>query len=199
MCITDGIPAQDMMKVKRYMRTKRVEKRMTLMGPNCAGVISPGRALLGIMPGHIYAQGPVGIVGRSGTLGYEAASQLKALGVGVSTSVGIGGDPINGSAFTDHLKSFEQDPETSLVVIIGEIGGPQEAEAAKYARDHMHKRVVAYIAGLSAPKGRTMGHAGAIVTGVGEAAAEKIEIMREAGVGIIERPSDFGAVIAKML
>ncbi|MEC8970168.1 MAG: succinate--CoA ligase subunit alpha, partial [Actinomycetota bacterium] len=163
------------------------------------GVISPGRALLGIMPGHIYAQGPVGIVGRSGTLGYEAASQLKALGVGVSTSVGIGGDPINGSSFTDHLKSFEQDPETSLVVIIGEIGGPQEAEAAKYARDHMHKRVVAYIAGLSAPKGRTMGHAGAIVTGVGESAAEKIEIMREAGVGIIERPSDFGAVIAKML
>ena len=133
-CITDGIPAQDMMKVKRYMRTKRVEKRMTLMGPNCAGVISPGRALLGIMPGHIYAQGPVGIVGRSGTLGYEAASQLKALGVGVSTSVGIGGDPINGSSFTDHLKSFEQDPETSLVVIIGEIGGPQEAEAAARQR-----------------------------------------------------------------
>ena len=113
--------------------------------------------------------------------------------------MGIGGDPINGSSFTDHLTSFEQDPETSLVVIIGEIGGPQEAEAAAYARDHMHKRVVAYIAGLSAPKGRTMGHAGAIVTGVGESAAEKIEIMREAGVGIIERPSDFGAVISKML
>ena len=198
-CITDGIPAQDMMKVKRYMRTKRVEKRMTLMGPNCAGVISPGKALLGIMPGHIYARGPVGIIGRSGTLGYEAASQLKAVGIGVSTSVGIGGDPINGSSFTDHLKAFEQDPETSLVCIIGEIGGPQEAEAAAFAKDHMHKKVVAYIAGLSAPKGRTMGHAGAVVTGAGESAAEKIEIMRDHGVIVVERPSDFGTVIAKLL
>ena len=198
-CITDGIPAQDMMKVKRYMRTKRVEKRMTLMGPNCAGVISPGKALLGIMPGHIYARGPVGIIGRSGTLGYEAASQLKAVGIGVSTSVGIGGDPINGSSFTDHLKAFEQDPETSLVCIIGEIGGPQEAEAAAFAKDHMHKKVVAYIAGLSAPKGRTMGHAGAVVTGAGESAAEKIEIMRDHGVIVVERPSEFGTVIAKLL
>ena len=198
-CITDGIPAQDMMKVKRYMRTKRVEKRMTLLGPNCAGVISPGKALMGIMPGHIYAEGPVGIIGRSGTLGYEAASQLKAVGIGVSSSVGIGGDPINGSSFTDHLKAFEQDPDTSLVVVIGEIGGPQEAEAAAYARDHMHKKVVAYIAGLSAPKGRTMGHAGAIVTGVGESAAEKIQIMRDCGVTVVERPSDFGTVISKLL
>ena len=194
-CITEGIPVLDMMRVQRALDGSKSR----LIGPNCPGVITPDACKIGIMPGHIYAQGPVGIVGRSGTLGYEAASQLKALGVGVSTSVGIGGDPINGSSFTDHLKSFEQDPETSLVVIIGEIGGPQEAEAATYARDHMHKRVVAYIAGLSAPKGRTMGHAGAIVTGVGESAAEKIEIMREAGVGIIERPSDFGAVISKML
>ena len=198
-CITDGIPAQDMMKVKRYMRTKRVEKRMTLLGPNCAGVISPGKALLGIMPGHIYAEGPVGIIGRSGTLGYEAASQLKAVGIGVSTSVGIGGDPINGSSFTDHLKAFEQDPDTSIVIVIGEIGGPQEAEAAAYARDHMHKKVVAYIAGLSAPRGRTMGHAGAIVTGAGESAAEKIQIMRDCGVTVVERPSDFGTVISKIL
>ena len=198
-CITDGIPAQDMMKVKRYMRTKRVEKRMTLMGPNCAGVISPGKALLGIMPGHIYAQGPVGIIGRSGTLGYEAASQLKSLGIGVSTSVGIGGDPINGSSFTDHLKAFEQDPETSVVCVIGEIGGPQEAQAAAFAKEHMHKKVVAYIAGLSAPKGRTMGHAGAIVTGPGESAAEKVEIMKEHGVTVVERPSDFGGVISKLL
>jgi len=188
-----------MMKVKRYMRTKRVEKRMTLMGPNCAGVISPGKALLGIMPGHIYAQGPVGIIGRSGTLGYEAASQLKAVGIGISSSVGIGGDPINGSSFTDHLKAFEQDPDTSLVIVIGEIGGPQEAEAAAYARDHMHKRVVAYIAGLSAPKGRTMGHAGAIVIGPGESAAEKIQIMKDCGVTVVERPSDFGDVISKIL
>ena len=198
-CITDGIPAQDMMKVKRYMRTKRVERRMTLMGPNCSGVISPGKALLGIMPGHIYAEGPIGIIGRSGTLGYEAASQLKSLGIGVSTSVGIGGDPINGSSFTDHLKAFEQDPETSVVCVIGEIGGPQEAQAAAFAKEHMHKKVVAYIAGLSAPKGRTMGHAGAIVTGPGESAAEKIEIMKDHGVTVVERPSDFGSVISKLL
>ena len=198
-CITDGIPAQDMMKVKRYMRTKRVEKRMTLLGPNCAGVISPGKALLGIMPGHIYAEGPVGIIGRSGTLGYEAASQLKAVGIGVSTSVGIGGDPINGSSFTDHLKAFEQDPDTSIVIVIGEIGGPQEAEAAAYARDHMHKKVVAYIAGPPAPRGRTMGHAGAIVTGAGESAAEEIQIMGDCGVTVVERPSEFGTVISKIL
>ncbi len=198
-CITDGIPAQDMMKVKRYMRTKRVERRMQLIGPNCAGVISPDRALLGIMPGHIYTSGPVGIISRSGTLGYEAASQLKEEGIGVSTSIGIGGDPINGSSFKDHLQVFEQDPDTSIVLLIGEIGGPQEAEAAEFARDHMHKKVVTYIAGLSAPKGRTMGHAGAIVTGSGESAAEKIEIMRECRIPVIERPSDFGTIIAKMI
>jgi malate-CoA ligase subunit alpha len=121
------------------------------------------------------------------------------VGIGVSTSVGIGGDPINGSSFTDHLKAFEQDPDTSIVIVIGEIGGPQEAEAAAYARDHMHKKVIAYIAGLSAPKGRTMGHAGAIVTGAGESAAEKIQIMRDCGVIVVERPSDFGAVISKIL
>lgn len=198
-CITDGIPAQDMMKVKRYMRTKRVERRMQLIGPNCAGVISPARALLGIMPGHIYISGPVGIISRSGTLGYEAASQLKAEGIGVSTSVGIGGDPINGSSFKDHLQTFEQDPDTSVVLLIGEIGGPQETEAAEFARDHMHKKVVAYIAGLSAPKGRTMGHTGAIVTGSGDSATEKIEILRECKIPVIERPSEFGAVIAKMI
>ena len=133
-CITDGIPAQDMMRVKRYMRRYKAQKRMTLTGPNCAGTISPGKAMLGIMPGHIYIQGNVGIIGRSGTLGYEAASQMKQVGIGVSTSVGIGGDPINGSSFKDHLASFEQDPETHAVVIIGEIGGPQEAEAAAFAR-----------------------------------------------------------------
>jgi len=198
-CITDGIPAQDMMKVKRYMRTKHVAKRMPLMGPTYAGVISPGKALLGSMPGHIYAEGPGGIIGRSGTLGYEAASQLKDVGIGDSTSVGIGGDPINGSSFIDHLKAFEQDPDTSIVVVIGEIGGPQEAEAAAYARDHMHKKVVAYIAGLSAPKGRTMGHAGAIVIGAGESAAEKIQIMKDCGVTVVDRPSDFGDVISKIL
>ena len=136
-CITDGIPAQDMMRVKRYMRRYKADKRMQLIGPNCAGVISPGKALLGIMPGHIYKEGEVGIIGRSGTLGYEAASQLKAEGIGVSTSVGIGGDPINGSSFKDHLAAFEKDSQTRVVVMIGEIGGPQEAAAAEFARDHM--------------------------------------------------------------
>jgi malate-CoA ligase subunit alpha len=172
---------------------------MTLTGPNCAGTISPGKAMMGIMPGHIYMQGNVGLIGRSGTLGYEAASQMKAMGIGISTGVGIGGDPINGSAFRDHLERFEQDPETDLVVMIGEIGGPQEAEAAAFARDHMQKPVLAYIAGLTAPRGRTMGHAGAIVTSAGESAAEKVEILRAAGVGIIARPSEFGNAVAEAL
>ncbi len=198
-CVTDGIPAQDMMRVKRYMRRYKREQRMTLTGPNCAGTISPGKAMMGIMPGHIYVQGDVGLIGRSGTLGYEAASQMKAQGIGVSTSVGIGGDPINGSSFRDHLERFEEDPDTSMVVMIGEIGGPQEAEAAVFARDHMKKPVLAYIAGLTAPRGRTMGHAGAIVTSTGESAAEKVEILREAGIGIIVRPSEFGNAVAEAL
>jgi len=140
-CVTDGIPAQDMMRVKRYMRRYKREDRMCLTGPNCAGTISPGKAMMGIMPGHIYQQGNVGLIGRSGTLGYEAASQMKAKGIGISTSVGIGGDPINGSSFLDHLERFEQDPETEIIVMIGEIGGPQEAAAAVYARDAMKKPV----------------------------------------------------------
>jgi len=198
-CITDGIPAQDMMRVKRYMRRYKSDKRMQLIGPNCAGVISPGKALLGIMPGHIYQEGEVGIIGRSGTLGYEAASQLKAEGIGVSTSVGIGGDPINGSSFKDHLAAFEADPQTRVVVMIGEIGGPQEAEAAQFARDHMNKPVVGYIAGLTAPKGRTMGHAGAIVSAAGESAEEKVEILRQCGVTVVERPSEFGSTVRTVL
>ena len=137
--ITDGIPAQDMMRVKRYMRRYRREDRKRLTGPNCAGTISPGKALLGIMPGHIYASGNVGVVGRSGTLGYEAASQMKASGIGISTSVGIGGDPINGTSHKDVLELFERDPETEAVLLIGEIGGPQEAEAADFVREHMTK------------------------------------------------------------
>jgi len=198
-CVTDGIPAQDMMRVKRYMRRYKKEERMCLTGPNCAGTISPGKAMMGIMPGHIYKQGNVGLIGRSGTLGYEAASQMKAKGIGISTSVGIGGDPINGSSFRDHLEKFEADPETDLIVMIGEIGGPQEAAAAEFARDHMKKPVFAYIAGLTAPKGRTMGHAGAIVTSAGESAAEKVEILREAGIGIIVRPSEFGNAVEEAL
>lgn len=198
-CITDGIPAQDMIRVKRYMRRYRKENRMRLTGPNCAGTISPGRAMLGIMPGHIYAQGNVGVVGRSGTLGYEAAAQMKSLGIGISTSVGIGGDPINGSSFKDVLEEFEKDPETHAILLIGEIGGPQEAEAAHFVRDHMTKPVIAYVAGLSAPKGRRMGHAGAIVTSFGEAASEKVEILKECGVTIAKTPADMGSTIATVL
>jgi malate-CoA ligase subunit alpha len=155
--------------------------------------------MLGIMPGHIYKRGTVGLVTRSGTLGYEAASQMKAMGIGISTSVGIGGDPINGSSFVDHLRLFEEDPETIAVMIIGEIGGPQEAEAARFFRDHMQKPVIGYVAGLSAPKGRRMGHAGAIIRAFGESAAEKVEIMREAGITVAPSPAELGATAAKVL
>jgi malate-CoA ligase subunit alpha len=197
--ITDGIPAQDMMRVKRYLRRYPRESRTTLVGPNCAGIISAGKAMLGIMPGHIYVRGNVGIVSRSGTLGYEAAAQLKALGIGVSTSVGIGGDPINGSSFLDHLARFEADPETEAVVMIGEIGGPQEAEAAAWVKDNMTKPVVGYVAGLTAPKGRRMGHAGAIISAVGDTAAEKSEIMRSYGLHVAPSAAELGATVARAL
>ena len=198
-CITDGIPAQDMIQVKRYMMRYPKERRMVLTGPNCAGTISPGKAMLGIMPGHIFLQGNVGIVGRSGTLGYEAAQQLKDRGIGVSTSVGIGGDPINGSSFRDILEEFENDPDTHVICMIGEIGGPQEAEAAAYIQEHMTKPVIAYIAGLTAPKGRTMGHAGAIISAFGESASEKVEILTAAGVTVAENPSVIGETIARVM
>jgi malate-CoA ligase subunit alpha len=197
--ITDGIPAQDMMMVKRYLWRYPKEKRSTAIGPNCAGIISPGKAMLGIMPGHIYKRGTVGLVTRSGTLGYEAASQMKALGIGISTSVGIGGDPINGSSFVDILQRFEEDSETEAVMMIGEIGGPQEAEAALFAKQHMQKPVIGYVAGLTAPKGRRMGHAGAIIRAFGESAAEKVEIMKEAGLTVVPSPADLGATAARVL
>jgi malate-CoA ligase subunit alpha len=151
------------------------------------------------MPGHIYERGTVGLVTRSGTLGYEAASQMKALGIGITTSVGIGGDPINGSSFVDILQRFEEDPETEAVMMIGEIGGPQEAEAALHAKQHMKKPVIGYVAGLTAPKGRRMGHAGAIIRAFGESAAEKVEIMREAGLAIVPSPADLGSTTARVL
>ena len=197
--ITDGIPAHDMIKVKRYMRRYSKDQKMTLVGPNCAGIISPGKSLLGIMPGHIYKEGNVGVIGRSGTLGYESAAQMKALGIGISTSVGIGGDPINGSSFKDIMERFEKDDETKLVLMIGEIGGPQEAEAAQFAKENMSKPIVAYIAGLTAPKGRKMGDAGAIVTAYGEAASEKVEILEEAGVTVAKNPSVIGETVKEVL
>ncbi len=197
--IVDGIPSHDMIKIKRYMRRYSRTEKMTLVGPNCAGVISPGKAMLGIMPGHIYKEGNVGIIGRSGTLGYEAAQQMKNLNIGISTSVGIGGDPINGSSFKDILEKFEQDDETDAVLMIGEIGGPQEVAAGKFAKENMKKPVIAYIAGLTAPKGRVMGHAGAIVSAYGESAVEKVELLKECGVIISKNPSVMGETVKSAL
>ncbi len=197
--IADGIPSHDMIKVKRYMRRYAKQEKMTLIGPNCAGVISPGKTMLGIMPGHIYLQGEVGVIGRSGTLGYEAAQQMKNLGIGVSTSVGIGGDPINGSSFKDILEKFETDEHTKVVLMIGEIGGPQEVAAGKFAKENMSKPVIAYIAGLTAPKGKVMGHAGAIVSAYGESAVEKVELLKECGVIISKNPSVMGDTVKSVL
>jgi malate-CoA ligase subunit alpha len=197
--ITDGIPAQDMMMVKRYLFRFPKERRSTLIGPNCAGIISAGKAMLGIMPGHIYSRGTVGLVTRSGTLGYEAAAQMNTLGIGQTTSVGIGGDPINGSSFVDMLKLFEEDPETEAVMMIGEIGGPQEAEASLFVKENMSKPVIGYVAGLTAPKGRRMGHAGAIISAFGDTAAEKAEIMRSAGLTVAPSPAELGSTVAAAL
>ena len=197
--ITDGIPAQDMMRVKRYLRRYPKDRRTMLVGPNCAGIISPGEAMLGIMPGNIYSKGNIGVVSRSGTLGYEAAEQLKALGLGISTSVGIGGDPINGSSFLDHLELFEKDPDTHAVLMIGEIGGPQEAEAAAWIQKNMSKPVVGYVAGLTAPKGRRMGHAGAIISGEGDSAKEKSEIMESFGLTVAPSPGELGSTMLRVL
>ena len=197
--IVDGIPSHDMIRIKRYMRRYSRTQKMTLVGPNCAGIISPNKCMLGIMPGHIYKEGRVGIISRSGTLGYEAAQQLKNLGIGVSTSVGIGGDPINGSSFRDIIEKFETDNETDVVLMIGEIGGPQEVAAGQFAKDNMKKPIIAYIAGLTAPKGRVMGHAGAIVSAYGESAIEKVEILKECGVTISKNPSVMGDTVKTVL
>jgi malate-CoA ligase subunit alpha len=197
--ITDGIPAQDMMRVKRYLLRYPKERKATLIGPNCAGMISPGRAMMGIMPPRIYMRGNVGLVTRSGTLGYEAASQMKALGIGISTSVGIGGDPINGTSFKDVLALFEEDDETDAVMMIGEIGGPQEADAATFYKTSMSKPVIGYIAGLTAPPGRRMGHAGAIVSAFGDSAAEKADILRSAGLTVAPSPSELGSTVQTAL
>jgi malate-CoA ligase subunit alpha len=197
--ITDGIPAQDMMRVKRYFMRYPKDRRPMMVGPNCAGIISPGKAMLGIMPGHIYKQGNVGLISRSGTLGYEAAEQMKELGIGISTSVGIGGDPINGSSFLDHLVLFDKDPDTVAVLIIGEIGGPQEAEASAWIKENFSKPVIGFVAGLTAPKGRRMGHAGAIISSTGDSAAEKTEIMRSYGLTVAPSPAEFGETVAKVL
>jgi succinyl-CoA synthetase alpha subunit len=195
-CITEGIPTLDMVKTKRALDAGAYPKIPTLIGPNCPGIITPGECKIGIMPGYIHKAGKVGVVSRSGTLTYEAAHQLTALGLGQSTAIGIGGDPVKGIDFVDCLAMFERDPQTEAVLMIGEIGGTSEEEAARFVKEHMKKPVAAFIAGQTAPPGKRMGHAGAIISGGKGTAAEKIAALREANIAIAATPADLGKTVA---
>jgi succinyl-CoA synthetase alpha subunit len=194
-CITEGIPTLDMVKVKEYLR----DKPTRLIGPNCPGIISPGKCKIGIMPGHIHREGNIGVVSRSGTLTYEAVGQLTALGLGQSSAIGIGGDPIVGTTHVDALRLFQDDPETTGIVMIGEIGGSAEEDAAAFAKEHVKKPIVAFIAGQTAPPGRRMGHAGAIIAGGKGTAAEKMKALGDAGIHVVKSPADIGKAMKQAL
>lgn len=194
-CITEGIPTLDMVKVKEFL----ADKPTRLIGPNCPGIISPGKCKIGIMPGHIHREGRVGVVSRSGTLTYEAVGQLTALGLGQSTAIGIGGDPIVGTSHVDALALFQADDETDGIVMIGEIGGTAEEEAAAYAKENVKKPIVAFIAGQTAPPGRRMGHAGAIIAGGKGTAAEKMAALQDAGIHVVKSPADIGTAMKNAL
>jgi succinyl-CoA synthetase alpha subunit len=193
--ITEGIPVMDMIKVKAALK----DSTSRLIGPNCPGIISPGKCKIGIMPGHIHLEGKVGVVSKSGTLTYEAVGQLTALGIGQSTCVGIGGDPVNGTDFIDVLKAFNEDENTEAVIMIGEIGGNAEENAAAWIKENMNKPVAGFIAGVTAPPGRRMGHAGAIISGGKGSAADKIAAMQEAGIVVAETPAGMGEALLKAM
>lgn len=194
-CITEGIPVDDMVKVYAFLQNKKTR----LIGPNCPGLLTPGEAKVGIMPGFIAKKGRVGVISKSGTLTYEAVHQLGKVGLGQSTCVGIGGDPIIGTKMIELLEMFENDPETDAIVMIGEIGGSMEIEAARYAKNNVKKPVIGFIAGQTAPPGRRMGHAGAIVSGADESAAAKMKIMRECGIHVVDSPADIGKTVKEQL
>ena len=196
-CITEGIPVRDMIEVRDRMRKQK--RKTVLLGPNCPGVITPEELKIGIMPGHIHRKGPVGVVSRSGTLTYEAVGQLTELGLGQSSAVGIGGDPVNGLKHLDVLKLFNDDAATEAVVMIGEIGGTDEEAAALWARDNMRKPIVGFIAGVTAPAGKRMGHAGAIISGGKGTAAEKLSVMEQCGIKVTRNPAEMGKLLKSVL
>jgi succinyl-CoA synthetase alpha subunit len=194
-CITEGIPVRDMIRTKYRMQGKRT----LLVGPNCPGVITPDEIKIGIMPGHIHRKGPVGVVSRSGTLTYEAVGQLMEVGLGQSSCVGIGGDPVNGLKHVDVLRMFNEDPQTEAVIMVGEIGGSDEEIAARWAKDNMRKPIVGFIAGITAPPGKRMGHAGAIISGGKGTAQEKLAVMEECGIRVTRNPAEMGRTLKSIL